>query len=202
MRSERGYTQRELAKALNTSREVVAKWENGSRTIGIEHLVSLAEIFQLSCDEILRNKKPENITFSEKTGLSDESIESLATDFKPNRVLVAAINYLIESDYLKHFCTDVINSVSLDLNYQRTIKEKAEKYNELDEMALSAMSKEVRGIFTVFCDLEDAGIYDLKRSRQYYLEREAYTLTNELYDFLLKAYKDCNIVMETSDNDE
>ena len=202
MRNKHGYTQRELAKVLNTSREVVAKWENGSRTIGIEHLISLAEIFKTSCDEILRDKKPENISFSEKTGLSDKSIEVLATDYKPNYVFVNTINYLIENDNLKCFFTDVIDNVSLALKYQRAVKKKAEQYKGLDDKVTSAIPKEVNDILTIFGELENAGIDDLHPIRRYYLEREAYILSNEIYDFIFDVYKKCSMSLEISGNDE
>lgn len=52
-RKNRKWTQEELAKRLDVDRSAVAKWESGKSQPQAAHLVTLAEIFRCTVDEIL-----------------------------------------------------------------------------------------------------------------------------------------------------
>ncbi|MCL2366660.1 MAG: helix-turn-helix transcriptional regulator [Oscillospiraceae bacterium] len=77
LREGRGLSQGELAAELHVSREVVAKWENGTRDLKTQYTISLADYFDITCDELLRGIKSENINTHEVTGLSDDAIDTL-----------------------------------------------------------------------------------------------------------------------------
>ena len=64
-RKEAGFTQAEVAEKLNVSFQAVSKWENGTLP-NVEMLVDLAELLQVSVDEILsgREKNGENFSYS------------------------------------------------------------------------------------------------------------------------------------------
>jgi len=103
LRGEREVSQDDLAKALNVSREVVAKWENGSRDLKTQYSVALADYFGVTCDELLRGIKPENIKINKELGLSNDSIEALKALNTESRNLldervVSTINLLIENE--------------------------------------------------------------------------------------------------------
>lgn len=76
-RELRGFTQLELAKALYVKRETVTQWETGKRDLKTGQIIALSEILNVSCDEILRGIKPENITTTKELGLSELSITCL-----------------------------------------------------------------------------------------------------------------------------
>ena len=82
LRNMHGLTQKELsekveAKNLSCSREVVNQWEGGRRDIKTAYTVALAEIFNVTCDYILRGIEAENIDVCSRTGLSQNAIELL-----------------------------------------------------------------------------------------------------------------------------
>lgn len=58
-RQERHLSQDELAKDLFISRQAISKWENAEATPDLEHTVKLAEILQVSLDELILAKEPE-----------------------------------------------------------------------------------------------------------------------------------------------
>ena len=60
LRKERGYTQDALAEKLNISPQAVSKWENGATSPDMDTLVKLADIFDVSLDELMGRvvKKP------------------------------------------------------------------------------------------------------------------------------------------------
>ena len=82
LREEKGLSQKQLADelgkiGLKVRRETVTQWENGSRDLKTEYTVKLADLFGVSCDEILRGIKAEHLSVAKITGLSDETISNL-----------------------------------------------------------------------------------------------------------------------------
>ena len=52
-RKRQGLSQDELADRLHVTRQAVSKWENGSALPSVDMLIALANVFQLSVDELL-----------------------------------------------------------------------------------------------------------------------------------------------------
>lgn len=65
-RTERGITQEELSEKLFVSRQAISKWEKGEANPDLENVVKLAEIFEVSLDELV---------------LAKEQTEVIKTDF-------------------------------------------------------------------------------------------------------------------------
>jgi len=53
LRKEKGMTQDELAEKLNVTRQAVSNWEQGKAQPDIETLTKLAEIFDVSVEQII-----------------------------------------------------------------------------------------------------------------------------------------------------
>ncbi|MBR3237225.1 MAG: helix-turn-helix transcriptional regulator [Oscillospiraceae bacterium] len=84
LRNMHDLTQKELsemveAKNLSCSREVVNQWEGGRRDIKTAYTVALAEIFNVTCDYLLRGIESENVDICQKTGLTQNCIDALQT---------------------------------------------------------------------------------------------------------------------------
>ena len=58
LRKEKGLSQEELANRLEITRQTVSKWELGDSTPDMEKLVLLAELFEISLDELVLDKNP------------------------------------------------------------------------------------------------------------------------------------------------
>ncbi len=56
LRAKSGYTQEDIAHRLGVSRQSVAKWEAGKSTPDLEKLIALAELFDVSLDELVRGR--------------------------------------------------------------------------------------------------------------------------------------------------
>ena len=53
LRTDKGLSQRELAKLLNISHVALSQWENESRTPNAEAVVILAKFFEVTTDYLL-----------------------------------------------------------------------------------------------------------------------------------------------------
>ena len=69
MRIDEGLTQKELAKKLHVSESTVSMWERGERSIGFEKADEIADLFGVSLNEILEDRKstPDEYSFEEKS---------------------------------------------------------------------------------------------------------------------------------------
>ena len=56
LRKAKGLSQEELASRLEVTRQTVSKWELGDSTPDLEKLVLLAELFEVSLDELVLDK--------------------------------------------------------------------------------------------------------------------------------------------------
>ncbi len=59
LRTRHNLSQGDLANELNVSRQSISKWENGNSTPDLEKIIRLAEIFNVSLDELIRNEERE-----------------------------------------------------------------------------------------------------------------------------------------------
>ena len=57
LRSEKGMSQTDLAEALNVSRQSISKWETDAATPELDKLIKLGEVFGVSLDELVLDKK-------------------------------------------------------------------------------------------------------------------------------------------------
>ena len=58
LREDHDLKQEEVAKLLGIQQTVYSRYERGERTIPLEHLVKLAEFYQVSVDALLEHWKP------------------------------------------------------------------------------------------------------------------------------------------------
>ena len=59
-RNDKGFSQSDLAEKLSVSRQSVSKWENNSAVPEFEKLIKLAEIFNITLDELVKDKENVN----------------------------------------------------------------------------------------------------------------------------------------------
>ena len=76
LRKQKGLSQEELAGRIHVSRQTVSKWELGDSTPGLEKLVALGDLFEISLDEMVLGKKAESEQIPvEKTETFLEQVE-------------------------------------------------------------------------------------------------------------------------------
>ena len=109
LRKEHNLSQEELANRLNVSRQTVSKWELGESTPDFDKIVPLCEVFNISTEELIRDKKVEEV-------ISDNTdTNSTAED---NQVDVVKAGLICLSIFLYFFAVAsiVIGETMLNLN--------------------------------------------------------------------------------------
>ena len=59
LRKEKNLSQEEVADKLNVTRQTVSKWETNQSTPDFDKILPLCELFEISTEELLTGKKPE-----------------------------------------------------------------------------------------------------------------------------------------------
>lgn len=60
-RKKLNMTQEQLAEKLSVTRQTVAKWESGEAVPNISDCISMAQIFQITLDDLVRDMKEEEL---------------------------------------------------------------------------------------------------------------------------------------------
>lgn len=74
LRKANGYTQKQLAEKLNVSDKTLSKWERDKSSPDLSVIPVLAEIFGVTCDEILRGERKNFETASGENSRRDNSV--------------------------------------------------------------------------------------------------------------------------------
>lgn len=109
LRKDKGITQSELAEKLGVSRTTVANYETGNRTPEYDTLARLADIYQVSCDYIIRGISSEFAEIYATTGLSEDSVLvlSILNRYEKDGKLLYTVNQLLENEY--HTAYDLLS---------------------------------------------------------------------------------------------
>lgn len=72
LRKSRGYSQAQVAMKLGISQGAISQWEHGTTVPAAEQLLSLADIYGISVDEILGHPAPEPKTDDDAWEIREE----------------------------------------------------------------------------------------------------------------------------------
>ncbi len=93
-RKQTGFTQRELAEALNISEKTISKWETGNDMPEVSLMLPLCKKLNITVNELLSGEKLDEKHYIEK---AEENIVSLASDrTKPiTKTVIAAVSCIL-----------------------------------------------------------------------------------------------------------
>lgn len=73
LRKKHNLSQEQLAEKIGVSRQAVSKWERAEASPDTDNLITLAQIYNISIDEILMGKKSINVSDTSSENKTDES---------------------------------------------------------------------------------------------------------------------------------
>lgn len=93
-RKQKGFSQNELAKKLKISRQSVSKWENGTAIPDLDRVIEIADLLQVSLDELILGK--ESKVNSNKLDHLDKRLADLEEIEKNSHI------YLVSNRIINH----------------------------------------------------------------------------------------------------
>lgn len=97
LREAKKLTKKELAEKLEISAASLGYYESGERLPDISIACKIADFFGITCDELIRGVKSENVNVNKELGLTDKAIDMLKILKITNMDdILNVINFLIE----------------------------------------------------------------------------------------------------------
>ncbi len=91
LRKSNHYTQEDLAKKLDISRQAVSKWETGAAIPDLEVLLKISKLYDITINDILEPKiQPQRITdFEQILTIPHKELQEVLKQFETNTLVVA-----------------------------------------------------------------------------------------------------------------
>lgn len=91
LRKSHNYTQEDLAKRLDISRQAVSKWETGTAIPDLEVLLKISKLYDITINDILEpNIQPQRITdFEQISTIPKKELREILKQFDTNSLVTA-----------------------------------------------------------------------------------------------------------------
>lgn len=110
LRKQNNLSQEELADKLNVSRQTISKWELGESCPDFDKIVPLCELFDITTEELLRDKKIQKLESNDET--KPDIIKALIMCGSIFLYFVAIVSILIGEEFL-HLNDGLVVSIFL-----------------------------------------------------------------------------------------
>lgn len=110
LRKNHGYTQEDLAKKLNVSRQAVSKWETGTTIPELEILLKLSKLYGITINEIIEPSiQPQKITdFEQISTIPENELIEVLRQFDTRALVIASMGASPQiNDLLEKLFTDI-----------------------------------------------------------------------------------------------
>lgn len=137
LRKKHDFTQDDLAKKLNVSRQAVSKWETGSTIPDLEVLLKLSKLYGLTINEIVEpNIQPQKITdFEQLSIIPEDELKEVLKQFDEKSLVIASMGASPEiSGLLEKLFADIDFRMARNLLGRVRIEEVEEMQNQISAM--------------------------------------------------------------------
>lgn len=122
LRRTRGISQEKLAEEIGVSRQVISKWEEGDEIPDMHDLMALSDWFNVSLDELLRDRiNPRTLQLLSFL----EEVEENENDLIPNTILTIAMIMMIMGFIFNHLLIGIAcGAVGVGVYYLMRLKKR------------------------------------------------------------------------------
>ena len=110
LRKSHNYTQDDLAKKLDISRQAVSKWETGTAIPDLEVLLKISKLYNVTINDILEPKvQPERISdFEQIATISERELKEVLRQFDISSLVIALMGASPETNsYFERMFPDI-----------------------------------------------------------------------------------------------
>ena len=134
LRKTNYYTQEDLAKKLNLSRQAISKWETGTTIPDLEVLLKLSKLYGLTINEIIEpDIQMKKITdFEQLSLIPEDDLKEILIQFDEKSLVVASMGASPEiNDLLEKIFTDINFKLMRDQIGRVRIEEVEDMQNQI-----------------------------------------------------------------------
>ncbi len=147
LRKSHDYTQEDLAKKLDISRQAVSKWETGTTIPDLEVLLKISKLYNITINDILEpNIQPQRITdFEQISTIPEKELREILKQFDTNSLVIALMG---ASPEINSLCERLFPDIDFEMTRSSIgrvrIETVEEMQNQIISMAnLQAIDKEI-----------------------------------------------------------
>lgn len=130
LRKKHNYTQEDLAKKLNISRQAVSKWETGAALPDLDILLKISRLYDVTINDILEpNVQPQRITdFEQISTIPENELKEILKQFDTHSLVIALMGASPETNDL---CARLFPDIDFEMARNRIGRIRIETVQEM-----------------------------------------------------------------------
>ena len=139
LRKSHNYTQEELAKKLDISRQAVSKWETGTTIPDLEVLLKISKLYDITINDILEPKvQPQRITYFEQIlTISEKELKEVLEQFDTNSLVTALMGASPETN---SFCERLFPDINFEMTRKNIGRIRIETVEDMQNQIISMVN--------------------------------------------------------------
>ncbi len=139
LRKSHNYTQEDLAKKLDISRQAVSKWETGITIPDLEVLLKISKLYNVTINDILEpNIQPQRITdFEQISTIPEKDLEEIVKQFDINSLVIALMGASPETNCL---CERLLPDVDFEMTRNSIGRVRIENVEEMQNQMIAMIN--------------------------------------------------------------
>ena len=139
LRKSHHYTQEDLARKLDISRQAVSKWETGTTIPDLEVLLKISKLYNVTINEILEpNIQPQRIMdFEQISTIPEDELREMLKEFDMNSLVIALMGASPETNRL---CEKLFPDVDFEMMRNNIGRVKLETVEEMQNQIIAMVN--------------------------------------------------------------
>ncbi len=139
LRKSCGYTQADLAKQLNVSRQAVSKWETGAAVPDLETLLKISKLYDITINDILEPKiLPQRIAdFEQISAIPEKELKETLDQFDTNSLAIALMG---ASPEVNNFFEKILPDIDFEMARNRIGRVRIESVEKMQNQIVSMIN--------------------------------------------------------------
>lgn len=139
LRKSHDYTQEDLAKKLDISRQAVSKWETGATIPDLEVLLKISKLYNITINDILEpDVQPQRITdFEQISTIPEKELREILKQFDTNSLVIALMG---ASPEINSLCERLFPDIDFEMTRSSIGRVRIETVEEMQKQIISMVN--------------------------------------------------------------
>ncbi len=139
LRKSHNYTQEDLAKRLDISRQAVSKWETGTAIPDLEILLKISKLYDITINDILEpNIQPQRITdFEQISIIPEKDLREILKQFDTNSLVTALMG---ASPEINRLCERLLPDTDFEVTRNSIGRVRIENVEDMQNQIVSMIN--------------------------------------------------------------